>query len=68
MNVFTRELKHFEFGCKDDREEAFLNIVKWFGSNLVEKVERVGLVVKGSEEILRSITQIVEKHAGRCCA
>jgi hypothetical protein len=60
MNVST-----YEFENKEDREEAFHNIVKWFGSNIVEKLDNLVLKVRGEEDIRTATGEIVEKHLGR---
>jgi hypothetical protein len=62
MNVSTT----YEFENKEDREEAFHNIVKWFGANIVEKIDTLRLAVKGPEDVRTATSQIVEKHEGRC--
>lgn len=60
MNVST-----YEFENKEDREEAFHNIVKWFGSHIVEKIDQLFLSVRGNEDVIEATGQIVEKHEGR---
>jgi hypothetical protein len=60
MNTST-----YEFENKEDREEAFHNIVKWFGANIVEKLDHLLLKVRGSEALTIATNQIVAKHEGR---
>jgi hypothetical protein len=60
MNVST-----YEFENKEDREEAFHNIVKWFGNTIVEKIDQLFLSVQASEDVITATGQIVEKHEGR---
>jgi hypothetical protein len=55
----------YEFENLEDRETAFLNIVKWYGTTVVEKIERLGLNIKATKEVLSETRQIVEKHSGR---
>jgi hypothetical protein len=55
----------YQFENKEDREEAFHNIVKWFGTSIVEKIDHLLLKVCSTEELRSAIHQIVEKHEGQ---
>jgi hypothetical protein len=56
---------NYIFENKEDREMAFLNIVKWYGTAVVEKVESLGLSIRGTHEVLEETRMIIEKHAGQ---
>lgn len=59
------KLFSYVFEDREDREMAFLNIVKWYGSSGVEKIENLGLSVRGTKEVLVEVCRIIEKHSGR---
>lgn len=56
---------NYEFENLEDREVAFLNIVKWFGKGFVEKIDSLGLNVQVGSENFPETIQIIEKHSGR---
>lgn len=56
---------NYEFTNKEDRETAFNNIAKWYGSKIVTKVDFLELSVEATQDVLKDIKQIAEKHFGR---
>jgi SepF-like predicted cell division protein (DUF552 family) len=68
MNLETRsdmKVLNYEFGNKEDRETAFNNIVKWYGEKVVTKVDFLELNIEATQEVLKNLKQIAEKHFGR---
>jgi len=59
------EILNYEFEAREDREMAFHNIVKWYGSQIVTRVEFLELKVHASREITAEAGKIMEKHQGR---
>jgi hypothetical protein len=59
------KILNYEFTNKEDRETAFNNIVKWYGTKIVTKVEFLEISVEATTDILKEIKQIAEKHFGR---
>lgn len=55
----------YEFENLEDRESAFHNIVKWYGITIVQKIERLGLNISATKEVILETAKIVEKHSGR---
>lgn len=62
-----RDMKvlNYEFTNREDRETAFNNIVKWYGTKNVTKVDFLELSIEATQDVLKDIKQIAEKHFGR---
>lgn len=58
------KILNYEFTNKEDRATAYNNIVKWYGSTIVTKVEFLELSVEATSDVLKEIKQIAEKHFG----
>lgn len=56
---------NYKFTNKEDRETAFNNIVKWYGAKIVTKVDFLELTVEATQDVLKDVKQIAEKHFGR---
>lgn len=56
---------NYEFTNREDRETAFNNIVKWYGTKNVTKVDFLELSIEATQDVLKDIKQIAEKHFGR---
>jgi SepF-like predicted cell division protein (DUF552 family) len=56
---------NYEFTNKEDRETAFNNIVKWYGEKVVTKVDFLELNIEATQEVLKNLKQIAEKHFGK---
>ncbi|RYG55685.1 hypothetical protein EON80_30320 [bacterium] len=55
----------YEFETLEDREMAFNNIVKWYGNTIVEKIEKFGLNIRATKDVICETGKIAEKHFGR---
>lgn len=55
----------YQFENKEDREMAFHNIVKWYGTAIVEKIDKLELNIRAPKDIFAEAQKIIEKHFGR---
>ncbi|HEY8272742.1 MAG TPA: hypothetical protein VIG33_17745 [Pseudobdellovibrionaceae bacterium] len=56
---------NYEFENIEDREMAYHNIEKWYGSKVVERVDALKISVHASKEIVVATGKIMEKHFGK---
>jgi hypothetical protein len=61
----TMKLFDYQFENKEDREMAFLNIVKWYGASVVDKIDKLDMKLHGPKDILIEAHKIIEKHFGK---
>ncbi|MGZ3742767.1 MAG: hypothetical protein ACXWRE_04275 [Pseudobdellovibrionaceae bacterium] len=59
------DILNYEFENVEDREMAYHNIEKWYGSNVAERVECLKISVQASKEVMAATGKIMEKHFGR---
>lgn len=59
------DLLNYQFENQEDRETAFLNIVKWYGDSFIERVETLGLDVRAPSALKAATQEIIAKHLGK---
>jgi hypothetical protein len=58
------DILNYEFENIEDREMAYHNIEKWYGSTVAERVESLKISVHASKEVAAATSKIMEKHFG----
>ncbi len=59
------QVSTYLFDSKEDREMAFHNIVKWYGTKIVKRVEILELNIEATKEVSVETLEIALKHRGR---
>ena len=58
------DILNYEFETIEDREMAYHNIEKWYGSSVAERVDSLKISVHAPKDVAAATGKIMEKHFG----